>query len=54
MQTSPSAYITLFTFGKARAIFVQILSVLGKVDALNQPLRILTNQSNYCHLRRTK
>ena len=54
MQTSPSAYITLFTFGKTWATFVQILSVLGKVDALSQPLGMMTNQSNYCHLRRTK
>jgi len=54
MQTSASAYITLFTFGKTRASFVQILSVFGKFDALSQPLGMLTNQSNYCHLRRTK
>lgn len=54
MQTSASAYITLFTFGKTRASFVQILSVIGKVDALSQLLGMLTNQSNYCHLRRTK
>jgi hypothetical protein len=53
-HVTEKGYITLSTFGKTRASFVQILSVLGKVDALNQPLRMLTNQSNYCHLRRTK